>query len=210
MCRLLLGRRCLGERRRDGLSPPPPHRGGTGDLLLGHEREGLPLSRHKRLRMSDLFGCLPPKLCGMVCCADRRSEHQGDYFASLNASVRTLVDGVAHSAGGMLQGSMDGYLCLSLNRKRLFGALTLYPELDWSTVTLGQLREVSPDRGEHLSCFPHEWIAQEASRLVFSRPDWGLLISMYACLWAPTVAKGNTEALQRQLEAEGVCGHLRS
>lgn len=134
----------------------------------------------------------------------------GDYFASLNASVRTLVDTVARSAGGILQGGADGYLRLSLNRKLLLGLLALYPELDWSNVSLVQLREAAPDQGDHLKGFPPEWDAQEASRLIFSRPDWALLISMYACLWSPVAAKGNTEALQGHLEAEGTCGHLRS
>ena len=134
----------------------------------------------------------------------------GDYFTSLNASIRTLIDRVVHSAGGILQGSADGYLRLSLNRKLLVGSLTLYPKLEWSNVTLGQLQEAAPDQGDHLKGFPPEWNAQEASRLIFSRPDWALLISMYACLWSPIAAKGSAEALQGQLEAEGASGHLRA
>jgi len=114
--------------------------------------------------------------------------------------------GIAAISHGVPQGGSSGYLRLSLHRKLLLGLLQTRA-VDWQAVSAAQVRAASPDEGNHLECFPRSWSAREISLVIFSRPDWGLLVSSFACMWSVLGAKGGP-ALRAQLEGLAETGEL--
>ena len=97
--------------------------------------------------------------------------------------------------------------------------------VDWSQVPMDMLVRMSPDQGGHLSSFPAGWSAAQVSRYSTERDDWGVFVSMFACLWgAVTKAKayqGQRDALtmlaasdqfrraaQDHIQKHGVAAHV--
>ena len=94
-----------------------------------------------------------------------------------------------------------GYVRDFLRRKLVLGQLSASAprDVDWSQVPMDMLVRMSPDQGGHLSSFPAGWSAAQVSRYSTERDDWGVFVSMFACLWgAVTKAKayqGHRDAL---------------
>ena len=54
--------------------------------------------------------------------------------------------------------------------------------IDWSTVTLQDLKSLSPDQTGVLDTIPEDWSAEAVSNLFHGRSDWGVFVSAYSCL----------------------------
>ena len=59
--------------------------------------------------------------------------------------------------------------------------------VQWSEVSVDCLKQVSPDVCGYLSRVPAKWNAADLSRFCTDRDDWGILVSMWACLWGAVV-----------------------
>lgn len=107
-------------------------------------------------------------------------------LSAIAASARQAVVAIGRQAAA-LQTKVDGYVADYIVRKlvlrRLVAEACERRYIDWSATSLEQLRLVSPDASDFLGALPPTWAAAEASWFFFDRPDWGCLISMFACLW---------------------------
>ena len=82
---------------------------------------------------------------------------------------------------------MMGYVRAFLRRKLVLGALRNTPHtdrnVDWGLVPLSLLQAMCPDQHDALGRFPSSWSARDVSNFVLGREDWGVLVSMYCCLF---------------------------
>ena len=71
--------------------------------------------------------------------------------------------------------------------------------VQWSEVSVDCLKQMSPDVCDYLSRVPAKWSAADLSRFCTDRDDWGVLVSMFACLWKSVVKakayQGHRDAL---------------
>ena len=56
-----------------------------------------------------------------------------------------------------------------------------------------ELEELSCDQSEFLKAFPEAWSAADVSNFVFGRSDWGIFVSLYACLMKDAVKMPNVQ-----------------
>ena len=93
-----------------------------------------------------------------------------------------------------------GYVRDFLRRKLVLGQLSSSScaDLQWSQVPLDMLKRMSPDQADYLSRVPAKWSAADLSRYCTDRDDWGVFVSMYACLWG---AVTKVKAYQRHRDA---------
>ena len=59
--------------------------------------------------------------------------------------------------------------------------------VQWSDVSVDCMKQMSPDVCDYLSRVPAKWSAADLSRFCTDRDDWGVLVSMFACLWGAVV-----------------------
>ena len=87
-----------------------------------------------------------------------------------------------------------------LRRKLLLGEISVAGgEIDWSSATLQQLGQLTPDQNGHLRSLDSALRAEELSALVLGRPDHAVFLSMWACLWSSLPSSGVTLARARKL-----------
>ena len=71
--------------------------------------------------------------------------------------------------------------------------------VQWSDVSVDCLKRLSPDVCDYLSRVPAKWNARDLSRFCTDRDDWGVFVSMFACLWGTVVNakayRGHRDAL---------------
>ena len=62
---------------------------------------------------------------------------------------------------------------------------------------------MSCDQSGSLNAFDPNWSAADISNFVFGRPDWGLFVSLFSCVWHDALpdAKGPREALIRDIKS---------
>ena len=70
--------------------------------------------------------------------------------------------------------------------------------VQWSEVSVDCLKQLSPDVCDYLSRVPAKWSARDLSRFCTDRDDWGVFVSMFACLWGTVV---NAKAYQGHRDA---------
>ena len=114
---------------------------------------------------------------------------------SLGACVRVLVKFVSDVGSVLAPGQprlqagayTAGYIVRLLTLGHLHRSLALSQGcdvIDWSALPLGSLQDACPDQKKLLEHFRESCqTAQEASEMMCSRSDWGLLVSMFGCLW---------------------------
>ena len=107
-------------------------------------------------------------------------------LSPIAATAKRLVAAIGRQTAA-LQTKVEGYVADYLVRKLVLGHLVAQARaqryIDWEATSLEQLRLISADAAEFLATLPPKWSAADASWFFFDRPDWGCLISMYACLW---------------------------
>ena len=87
-------------------------------------------------------------------------------------------------------GDQVGYVHDFLRRKLVLGQLSSSPartQVQWSEVSVNCLKQMSPDVCGYLASAPAKWTAADLSRYCTDRDDWGVLVSMWACLWGAVV-----------------------
>ena len=79
----------------------------------------------------------------------------------------------------------ESYFSCFLVRKLLLHELAHGREarkIDWSTVTVQDLKSLCPDQTGALDTVPGDWSAEAISNFFHGRSDWGVFVSCYACL----------------------------
>ena len=80
-----------------------------------------------------------------------------------------------------------GYLVTFVCRKVVIALVASgRASVDWQTMSRDELREVCCDQSEFLATFDEKWSAADVSNFIFGRPDWGIFVSLFACLWKDT------------------------
>jgi hypothetical protein len=83
----------------------------------------------------------------------------------------------------------DTYVCGFLARKMVLvwveevKAKGKVEAIDWGEVSRDLLKEACADESGYLESFGAESTAEEISNTMFSRPDFGIFVSMYCCLF---------------------------
>ena len=68
----------------------------------------------------------------------------------------------------------------------------------------------TPDQSNILSHFADSWSAAELSYILFDRPDWALLASMFLCLVKPLEGQISVEELSSEASSCGDTCHAQS
>ena len=126
-------------------------------------------------------------------------------IVDIGSGVRRIVDTLASSTG--VVPCADGYVKKTVIRKLIFACPHAWRADDWSTMTRKDLQELAPGEVGVLKAFPEDQTADSISTLVFGRPDWGLLLSMWTCLWKPAVAvlrKAQCGSTPVRIDAEAI------
>ena len=69
-------------------------------------------------------------------------------------------------------------------RKFAIGCISTGSAVDWAKWHVADLAAFCPDAGEHLKTLGHDLPVDAASGLILGRPDHGLLLAMWACLFS--------------------------
>lgn len=78
-----------------------------------------------------------------------------------------------------------GYVRKTVIRSLLLACPAIRLDADWAAVMRTDLQEWAPDEKGVLEQFPATATAEAISTFMFRRPDWGLLVSMWGCMWNP-------------------------
>ena len=93
---------------------------------------------------------------------------------------RLKADERAYTGAYLVRMLMLGHLQRSLALSQGQGS----DVFEWSSVSITLLEDACPDQNEFLQQIREECeSAREVSELVCLRPDWGLFVSMWGCLW---------------------------
>jgi hypothetical protein len=104
-------------------------------------------------------------------------------IARIGAGVEAIVKGIPP---GVVPGGR-GYVRKTVLRKLIFACPAAHRAGDWHAVSREDLQRWAPDEVDALGGFPETASADSMSMLVFDRPDWGLLIPLWACLCKPAL-----------------------
>ncbi len=97
----------------------------------------------------------------------------------------------------------SGSVHKSILRKFALGFLAVAGPQDWSAWRIADLCAACPDEGGHLQSLEQTAPVDTVSALVLGRPDHGLLLAMWACLFAQTETGKNLAAVAQNLEENG-------
>lgn len=102
--------------------------------------------------------------------------------------IHDIVSRLAPCNGGSLQALIgDGYVQLSLVRKLTQGCIVHGNMQQCSVQAVEAVKQIGTEERNYLDALPEEWTMEEVSRFVFYRPDWGMFVSMFSCLWEEVV-----------------------
>ena len=91
----------------------------------------------------------------------------------------------------------------SMMRKFVIGYLADGGVPHWDEMSIGELQAICPDEAGHLTNLPQDECVSAMSMLILGRPDHGLLLSMWSCLFAGACAAGSEDSTARALEERG-------
>ena len=109
--------------------------------------------------------------------------------------MHALVSDICNDSDGFLQArSREGYVRLHLMRKLMLTWLSVQPQSQhWGEIDMKFLCDMAPDQKHFLDVFPLKWSAHDVSCFVFGRGDWGIFVSMFACLWHDVVDRKDVD-----------------
>ena len=58
---------------------------------------------------------------------------------------------------------------------------------DWASMGRAHLEELCCDQNELLKTLPETWSAADISNFIFGRPDWGIFVSLFGCLFRDAI-----------------------
>ena len=109
---------------------------------------------------------------------------------SIARRLRELCCKAAEAAPAILFSDENGYVVTSLVRKVVLALLASgRASADWGSMSKAELEELCCDQHEFLKAFPEEWSAADVSNFVFGRGDWGMFVSLFACLMKDALKK---------------------
>ena len=88
-------------------------------------------------------------------------------------------------------------------RKFMLGYLAGGGILNWGQLNVDELLEIIPVEGDHLKGLPEGDNMSALSMLILGRPDHGMFLSMWSCLFAGACADGSEDCMARALEEHG-------
>ncbi len=104
-----------------------------------------------------------------------------DNLFAIGNWARDIVDKICR---GAIPRS-NGYVKKTVVRKLICACPHVWNAADWGSVRRADLQAWTPDETKVLEEFPETATAESISMLLFGRPDWGLLVSMWGCMWKP-------------------------
>ena len=104
-----------------------------------------------------------------------------DNLLAIGNGVKAIVDKIS---GGAIP-RQDGYVKKTVLRKLMCACSHVWNATDWGSVRRADLQAWTPDKAGVLEEFPETATAESISMFLFGRPDWGLLVSMWGCIWKP-------------------------
>lgn len=107
--------------------------------------------------------------------------HSADTLVAIGIGVKAIVETIS---GGAIP-RQDGYVKKSVIRTLICACPHVWNATDWGTVMLADLKAWTPDQAGVLDDFSPTDNAASISSFLFGRPDWGLLVSMWGCMWKP-------------------------
>lgn len=90
----------------------------------------------------------------------------------------------------------NGYVRKTVIRSLMLACPSILQNAEWGGVLRTDLQAWAPDQTGALEQFPPTTSAEHLSMFMFGRPDWGLLVSMWCCLWKqvlPIMAKAGVQ-----------------
>ena len=130
-----------------------------------------------------------------------RGETCGRSVAETAKDIIEIVDGI-----GSPVPAANGYVRKTVIRTLMLACPSILMNADWGGVLRTDLQTWSPDATDVLEQFPPATSAETISMFMFGRPDWGLLVSMWGCLWKqvpPILAKAGVQPTQITREIAG-------
>ena len=88
-------------------------------------------------------------------------------------------------------------------RKFVVGYLACGGIAHWEQLNANELSEFSPDEGGHLKTLPEGESVSALSMLILGRPDHGMFLSMWPCLFAGACDDGREDSMACALEEHG-------
>jgi len=121
---------------------------------------------------------------------------------SIMAACRKAFRDAAEAAPTMFPKHDTGYIATFVGRKVVLARLAGGLSVDWGGISRLDLEELSCDQSGSLKACDETWSAADISNFIFGRPDWGMFVSVFACLWHEAVAvKGTSrQALLKDIE----------
>ena len=102
--------------------------------------------------------------------------------------LREIFREAAEAAPTIFPQDDTGYLVTFVGRKTLLALLASErASVDWASLSRPGLEELCCDQSGFLATFDETWSAADISNFTFGRPDWGMFVSLYACLWKDAV-----------------------
>ena len=135
---------------------------------------------------------------------------------SFMRQFREIIRTAAETAPKMFPKSDVGYVATFVGRKVLLAMVAHgYMTVDWSSLDRPALEELCCDQNGFLQEFDASWSAADISNFIFGRPDWGMFVSLFACLWRDAVAakRKSRDTLMKHIETgafERTAAALRS
>jgi len=198
----------LGLAAADGMAAATPRSQGQGSAPAPSR------GRKRASRDDDPPAQVPPSLQAFSDFRRACQQAQGAWEQVLaETSIARIGAGVEAIVNDILLGAVParrGYVRKTVLRKLIFACPAAHSAEDWHVVTRADLQRWAPDEADVLGGFPETESADSMSVLVFDRPDWGLLISLWACLCNPALpvigkAGLRPESLQ-EADAKAIAG----
>ncbi len=102
---------------------------------------------------------------------------------SIARRLRGICCKAAEAAPTILFSDDTGYGVASVVRKVMLALLASgRASVDWGSMSRAELEELCCDQSDFLKAFPEAWSAADVSDFVFGRSDWGIFVSLFACL----------------------------
>ena len=118
-------------------------------------------------------------------------------------TARTALTQAGKACHAMLIHDPESAVGKAIMRKFVLGYLADGGSARWDEMSLEDLQAIDPDEGGHLKSLPQDECVSDVSMLILGRPDHGMLLSMWACLFEGACAERSADSMAHTLEAYG-------
>jgi len=125
---------------------------------------------------------------------------RGNLADMLHSASKALVE-AGQACKALMIGNPQSQGHKAVLRKIALGSVADGGVVDWEAMTMAKLREICPDEYNNLGKLDANARVADMSALILGRPDQGLLLSMWACLFQSAGAPSLACALEEKGEA---------